>query len=565
MTRFPLRQLLLALFVLAPSLALADAAVLRPSNPDTTALPPAEWPKPPSELFPGLFRAVALADVVVAKDWADAVPNKPVADILSAYERDKPVGKDALHAFVQANFTLPDDDDPEGDLPQGLGMRGHIEALWPLLTRKSGAGAKGSSLIPLPNPYIVPGGRFREVYYWDSYFTMLGFGPDQAKIRSNMIDNFAYLIDRFGFIPNANRTYYLSRSQPPFFFMMVGLLSPDDRGAAFQAYLDELRKEHAFWMDGADGLKPGEAVQNVVRLPDGAILNRYWDSRDVPRDESYEVDVKTASQTTRPADTVYRDLRATAESGWDFSSRWFAAADLDSIETTNILPADLNSLLYGQELAIAAGCQAAGDATCATEYADRAKQRQAAMNAYLWNADLGAFADYDHVNREHRSAVTAAMIYPLFFGVATDDQAAATARLVEGKLLAPGGLVTTTVATHQQWDKPDGWAPLQWLAVNGLRDYGEDDLARTIAQRWLETVARTYCASGRLVEKYNVETVSPGGGGEYKLQDGFGWTNGVTIGLLNLYPNLSSYGDIKPTDVSQSDAARLKACEAALP
>ncbi|MCP4386523.1 MAG: trehalase, partial [Hyphomicrobiales bacterium] len=156
------------------------------------------------------------------------------------------------------------------------------------------------------------------------------------------------------------------------------------------------------------------------------------------------------------------------------------------------------------------------------------------------------------------------MLYPLFFRVATDAQANMTADLVEGKLLAPGGLMTTVNATGQQWDKPNGWAPLHWIAVNGLQAYGKNDLARTIARRWLNTVARTYCTSGKMVEKYDVVTTRPGGGGEYPLQDGFGWTNGVTIGLLDLYPEFSRFADVKPATATLASPARSRHCAAAL-
>ena len=148
-----------------------------------------------------------------------------------------------------------------------------------------------SSLLPLPQPYVVPGGRFREIYYWDSYFTMLGLEESGRRdLVVDMVHDFAYLIDTYGHVPNGTRTYYLSRSQPPFFFEMVGLLSSDDPARAFVRYLPELKREYAFWMEGAQSLRRGRAHRRVVALPDGSILNRYWDDRDTPRDESYRED-----------------------------------------------------------------------------------------------------------------------------------------------------------------------------------------------------------------------------------------------------------------------------------
>src|SRR5439155_1757367 len=166
-------------------------------------------------------------------------------------------------------------------------MEEHIRALWPVLTRPPDTADAHSSLIPLPNPYIVPGGRFREVYYWDSYFTMLGLiESGRTDLVKSMLDNFAYLIRTVGHIPNGNRTYYLSRSQPPFFAAMVGLYArATDTTHALQ-YLDALEAEHAFWMNGAERLAPGagQAYRRVVRLREGApLLNRYWDDLPEPR------------------------------------------------------------------------------------------------------------------------------------------------------------------------------------------------------------------------------------------------------------------------------------------
>ncbi|MCP4381594.1 MAG: alpha,alpha-trehalase, partial [Hyphomicrobiales bacterium] len=443
--------------VLSAGLALAKEPV------DTSAALPAPeiarsaWPQPPSELFPGLFEAVALADIMPAKDWVDAMPRQPVAVIVAAYRKEAPKSDRELTGFVRAHFTLPGDEAVDEAIPSGLSMREHISSLWPILRRQTSEQGQGSSLIPLPNPYVVPGGRFREVYYWDSYFTMLGLDGANRRIRKEMVDNFAYLVRSFGFIPNANRTYYLSRSQPPFFFMMVGLLSPGHPARAYRDYLDELRTEHAFWMEGAGPLPPGKAHRRVVRLADGALLNRYWDDRDVPRDESYRIDMGTATEAeprSRPA--VYRHIRAAAESGWDFSSRWFGNdRTLASIETVDIIPTDLNSLLYGLERAIAEGCRTAADAECADDYSAAASSRKTAMNVHLWNEELGAFTGFDFADNTHATTISAAMLYPLFFRVATDAQANMTADLVEGKLLAPGGLMTTVNATGQQWDKPN--------------------------------------------------------------------------------------------------------------
>jgi alpha,alpha-trehalase len=319
---------------------------------------------------------------------------------------------------------------------------------------------------------------------------------------------------------------------------MVALLSPQDLGAAFARYLPQLQREYAFWMDGERLVKPGTAHRRVVALRDGSVLNRYWDDRDTPRDESYVEDRKLAQASGQPAPTLYRNIRGAAESGWDFSSRWFADSRRRSrIDTTEIVPVDLNSLLYGLETAIAAGCEKQADGDCAKEFARRAAARRSAVDRHLWNAARGVYLDYRWTRERQNPQVSAATLYPLFVALASRAQATAVAATVEHELLEPGGIVTTKLKTGEQWDSPNGWAPLQWLAVDGFRHYGEDALAATIACRWIVTVDGFYAQTGKLIEKYDViEPGRRGGGGEYPTQDGFGWTNGVMRKLLALYP-----------------------------
>ncbi|MEG3179015.1 trehalase family glycosidase, partial [Sphingomonas sp. RB3P16] len=239
--------------------------------------------------------------------------------------------------------------------------------LWPQLVRQPVAPVAGSSALPLPAPYVVPGGRFREIYYWDSYFTMLGLKVDgQQPLIESMLEDFTSLIERYGHIPNGTRTYYLSRSQPPYYAMMLDLSTDTDPVIA-KRRLAALRAEHAFWMKGETCVGGKPACLRVVRMPDGSVLNRYYDDRDTPRDESYAEDVTTAAKAApRPAADTQRNLRAGAESGWDFSSRWLRdPQSLTTIHTTDIVPVDLNSLLWAMERRIAERCRKADDAPCA--------------------------------------------------------------------------------------------------------------------------------------------------------------------------------------------------------
>jgi len=514
----------------AASVAYADAQT------GYTLLPP------PSELYGDLFVAVQTQGIYPdQKTFVDAVPKIDPAQIVQAYHQQMSVPGFSLKNFVAQYFTPPTDQSITP--PPNQTLREHIDWLWPELTRLTTTAnvPPNSSLIPMPKQYVVPGGRFREGYYWDTYFTMLGLQEaGREDLVDDMLDNFAYLIDTIGHIPNGNRTYYVSRSQPPFFSYMVELAAKKEGGRVYQKYLPQLRREYGYWMQGANGLQPGDAVRNVVMLPDKTVLNRYWDERDTPRDESYSEDVATAKQVTnRPANEVYRDLRAAAESGWDFSSRWFGDnMTLATIRTTSIIPVDLNSLMFHLETTIAIGCGEARDFGCVGEFVGRAARRAIGINKYLWNKN-GYYGDYDWKLAQPRSNPSAAMLYPLFANAAWPERAHKTAQTVEAMLLKPGGLTTTTYNTTQQWDAPNGWAPLHWIAVQGLRRYGRSDLAQQIGTRFLGDVNNVYKTQQKLVEKYVVEGegTGGGGGGEYPLQDGFGWTNGVTLKLLDLYPS----------------------------
>ena len=192
------------------------------------------------------------------------------------------------------------------------------------------------------------------------------------------------------------------------------------------------------------------------------------------------------------------------------------------------------------ERGIAQRCATLADADCAADFTRRAAMRRKAIDTYLWLAPEQRYADFDWRRQQATPVLSAATLFPLFVGAASTEQASAVAATVRAKLVAPGGLRTTGNRTGQQWDTPNGWAPLQWVAIDGLAGYGQRDLAKDIAGRWLATVDRAYRGTGKMLEKYDVEEQVPGGGGEYPLQDGFGWTNGVTSALLERYPDLAT-------------------------
>jgi alpha,alpha-trehalase len=500
----------------------------------------------PARDLGSLFHDVQMARVFEdSKTFVDARPHSSPEEIAALYDRARRAPGFDLRAFVLQNFAAPRPAGEEFTTDTSRTMEEHIEALWPVLTRSADRADPLSSLLPLPHAYVVPGGRFREVYYWDSYFTMQGLVESgRTDLVRSMLDNFAHLVRTVGHIPNGNRTYYLGRSQPPYLAAMVNLYARATDTTQALRYLDALEREHAFWMEGAADLPPGGAHRRVVRMPDGTVLNRYWDDIPQPRPEAHREDYLVAQgvpQAMREA--VYRHLRATAESGWDFSSRWLRdPADLRTLETTDLVPVDLNSLLYNLERTIAALHAfrgGVGDGDAAERFALAAESRRRALLDAAFDPDSGFF--YDVRWRTGERVVdrpTLAAAAPLYFRLATPEQGRAVAARLGRDFLAAGGFLTTLIASGQQWDAPNGWPPLQWLTIEGVRRYGRGDLADSARDRWLSLNRRIYASTGRMMEKYDVADPSrPAGGGEYPNQDGFGWTNGVALALSAQRPN----------------------------
>ncbi len=483
-----------------------------------------------------LYEDVQLSEIFSdSKFFVDGIPLFTPQEIITNYlaAKDKP-GFD-LKAFVLKHFTLPAETDNSYS-SANKSLPDHLSGLWNVLMRKPDE--HGGTLIPLPHSYIVPGGRFREVYYWDSYFTMLGLQVSRrVDIIQNMIDNFAYLIDQAGFIPNGNRTYYLGRSQPPFFALMLSVLEEEKGKAFIQHYLPQLENEYSFWMDGAELLSAENTAQRrAVMMPDGSILNRYWDDRDTPRPEAFIEDKHLAKKSGREETVVYRHIRAAAESGWDFSSRWFRdEKNMETIQTTDIIPVDLNCLLASMEMYLSHLYQGKDDQQSAIML-KRAEQRKQAIQQYCWNEDKGFYFDFQFRDQQQTATYSLAALFPLFIQLSDKTQSDKVASTVEQKFLKPGGLITTLNSTGQQWDAPNGWAPLQWITYKGLKQspYNHQSLAEKIRNNWMQNNEKVFAETGKMMEKYNVsDTATNAGGGEYPNQDGFGWTNGVYLKFLS--------------------------------
>lgn len=483
-----------------------------------------------------LFEAVQKSRIFEdQKIMVDAIPKYTVTEIMAKYEKKKTFSPNELKIFVLANFEIKDQVNTNNTYPNyQLPIEEHIEYLWDKLTRVTEHNR--GTLLKLPKPYIVPGGRFDEFFYWDSYYIMLGLQVSgRIGMMKNIVENCAYLINTFGFVPNASRTYFLSRSQPPYFSLMLDLIyeSTNDE-TVYVKFFNTLVKEYEFWMSGVDDLKNQIAYKRVLKTKYGDILNRYFDEENIPRPESYLIDLEGYSYAEN--NTYYRNIRSACESGWDFSSRWLQHKDnLGSIQTLAIAQLDLNCLLYHLEKTLAKSTKQLHMPKASSAYLSRAASRQKAIEYYFWNEKKGIYTDYLFLEDKYSDSENITTLYPLFLGLTTQKQAELVAHNIHEKFLKDGGLITTTVETGQQWDAPNAWAPFQWLGYKGLTDYGFDYIAQAIKTNWCTNVERIYSNNGMLMEKYNaIDTQSSAGGGEYPNQEGFGWTNGVYLKLKQL-------------------------------
>ncbi len=373
----------------------------------------------------------------------------------------------------------------------------HIQATWPSLVRENHTDS--GTLIGLPYPYIVPSSKtmFQEMYYWDSYFISLGLiGSRYEQHIIDMTENIAYLLERFGVMPNASRYYFLSRSQPPFFTRQIRLayaLKNGDLGWLKRMIDVATREQETVWY--------GTSHPHFRRVYRG--LSRY-----------YDINVL--------------DVLASCESGWDHSTRcddrW-----LDH------LPVDLNSILYVRELDLAWGCDLLGEPDKADMWRAAAKERAETMQELMWDAEDGFFFDYDYKNeRRTRSAPSLAGFFPLWAGIATPQQAAEIVERWLPNFEFIGGLVTTLESREKrQWAFPNGWAPLQWIVTEGLQGYGFTEAANRLRTKWCDNCAEEYSLTGELWEKYNVvEPHQKTEEGLYGQVKGFGWTNSVFVEFI---------------------------------
>jgi alpha,alpha-trehalase len=403
-------------------------------------------------------------------------------------------------------------------------------------------------LLYLPRPYVVPGGRFNEMYGWDSYFIQVGLLRDgETESARDMVQNFLYEIEHYGTILNANRTYFLSRSQPPFLSRMVlGVFAHNGDREWLRRVRPALEAYYRFWTTGQH------------RAP-GLSLSRYWDSGEGPAPEvvSAEKDAQgrthydrareyyRSNQVTdydvsryydRAQDQLtplfYKGDRSMRESGFDPSNR-FGPFNVDII---HYAPVCLNALLFQMEKDLAEVERTLGEPESARQWEKRSQERRKAVDKHLWDAAAGLYFDYNFELKRRRPYEFATTFWPLWVGMASEAQATRV-RANLARFEAPGGVLTSTTVSGNQWDAPFGWAPLQLAAVNGLRRYGYHEDADRLARKFVELVVKEFEEHGTIVEKYDVQRresdVSAGIRFGYSSNEiGFGWTNAAFVELL---------------------------------
>jgi len=403
-------------------------------------------------------------------------------------------------------------------------------------------------LLYLPHPYVVPGGRFNEMYGWDSYFIQRGLLRDgQLELARAMIDNFLYEIAHYGMILNANRTYFLTRSQPPFLTeMILGVYDRTPDRAWLESTLAAIEKYYAFWttephlvreigLSRYFDLGDGPAPEVLADERDAQGRTHYDRVRDYYR--THEIrDYRASRFYDRAANaltpTFYKGDRSMRESGFDPSNR-FGPFSADIVDYA---PVCLNSLLYKMEDDAARIYTIVGKTAAADAWQARAQARRERIDKYLWDPEHGLYFDYNFVSKTRRPYEFATTFYPLWAGIASKEQARRVAANLP-RFEAPGGVLTSTQTTGNQWDAPYGWAPLQLMAVDGLRRYGYDADADRLAIKFVSLVADDFDAHGTIVEKYDVRrrTSDLRQGlrfGYTSNEVGFGWTNAAVLELL---------------------------------
>ncbi|XP_048482628.1 trehalase-like [Plutella xylostella] len=474
--------------------------------------------------------------------------------------------RDQLAHFVTRHFTdgnelapwRPPDFDPDPPVLKQIKdeklrqFAKDIIAIWAKLGRKVSADVKTDpssySFLYVPNGIIVPGGRFKELYYWDSFWIIRGLLlSNMTETARGMIENLLYLVDTLGYIPNGSRVYYLGRSQPPLLAATVAsYVAATGDLAWLQRHLPAVEAELHYW------LQHKKATVRVAGADYVLLRYRADPAARGPRPESYYEDYTNArvlpDEDSR--ESFYTELKSAAESGWDFSSRWFVPADrapgnITDVHATRILPVDLNAIFAGALELAGDFRNRLKDRREAQKWWSLAKYWRGAIDAVLWHEGDGAWFDYDAQAQAPRRHFYPSCAAPLWAGAVEPARAPHYGgRLLQyldrsGALEFPGGVPASMLHSGEQWDFPNAWPPLQSMLIGALEASGHEG-ARAAARRqaalWVRANYVGFSTWQKMFEKYDAAAPGrQGGGGEYGVQDGFGWTNGVALELLARY------------------------------
>ena len=383
--------------------------------------------------------------------------------------------------------------------------------------------ADGDTIFGLPKPYSVPSPAncdgFHEMYYWDTYFTNLGLLAigNIEQVRNNVYDLIA-LIRRFGFVPNGSRRRYLHHSQPPFFAQMVKDLFDADGDKTFLAdAYDAMKTEYTYWKENRT-------------FPNG-LAHYGFPATDPELLQSRIKKWKTRTGCEPDADPVVNvgNFIGHCESGWDCNPRWSAASYLYA-------PPDLNTLLWNLEARLAefAEILQTGEAEF---WRTAAEERSTTIRSFLWNPKAGYFADREAESGAFGTVFSAAAFYPLYFGLATEEEARETVKklpLLEHRY----GIAScegNNAPGHYQWGSVNVWPCIQQMVVQALMRYGYREDALRLVSKYVSLVESTAERTGQLWEKYHADTGEViGTHTEYQTPPMMGWTAGVYLCFKNL-------------------------------
>eukprot|EP00268_Persea_americana_P040382 TRINITY_DN400_c1_g1_i1.p1 TRINITY_DN400_c1_g1~~TRINITY_DN400_c1_g1_i1.p1 ORF type:complete len:594 (-),score=111.37 TRINITY_DN400_c1_g1_i1:1058-2839(-) len=515
----------------------------------------------PTNFDPKLYVDLPLkSDLSTAEAAFDKLPRSPNGSVTARdlgqfiEQHLERAGSDMVAAEPEDFLPVPEGFLPKVKSKEVRAWALEVHSLWKNLSRKVSDEVKGRpglhTLLPLPGRVVIPGSRFREVYYWDSYWVIRGLLVSKMyETAKSIVNNLLSLVNEHGFVLNGARAYYTNRSQPPLLSAMIlEIYKRTGDLALVKSAFPSLLKEHHFWNSGIHKV--------VIQDAEGCnhVMSRYYAMWNKPRPESATIDEETASKLPSASlkEQLYRELASTAESGWDFSTRWMRnSSDLATLATTSIIPVDLNVYVLQMELNIAFFARLIGDHSAAEKFSAASQARRAAINSVFWNAKMDQWLDYWLINsnsckgahswdgQSQNENMFASNFIPLWIDFFNSDGALVkkvAKSLQNSGLLRDAGIATSLSNSGQQWDFPNGWAPMQHMIVEGLVRSGSKEariLAEDIAVKWIRTNYAAYKKTGAMHEKYDVEACGKtGGGGEYIPQTGFGWSNGVVLAFL---------------------------------